>query len=176
MLRELGGWGRQLTDLVPVRWWRLGASGSDALVIAPLGPLTAEMESVAVSLRCGRPVVRTEGDTLNDWYLDSIAPDQISLSGPAGTRTPEPRADPALARPTPAVKPRAERVARIGRQASYRAAPAPSVKSGTDPRPPSPENASRGSPEAASPQQIPGSAERNRAPNAKFASTRTPRP
>ena len=34
-----------------------------------------------------RPLVLSEGETLKDWRLDSISPQKVSLSGPAGTMT-----------------------------------------------------------------------------------------
>src|SRR5580704_17879258 len=33
-----------------------------------------------------KPLVLAEGETLKDWRLDSISPQEVSLSGPAGTR------------------------------------------------------------------------------------------
>ncbi len=46
-----------------------------------------------------KPLVRVEGETINEWQLDSIAPLAVTLSGPAGTRTLAPRPDPNLVRP-----------------------------------------------------------------------------
>jgi hypothetical protein len=39
----------------------------------------------------GKAVIRSEGDTLNGWRLDSISTMAVSVSGPGGTRTLEPR-------------------------------------------------------------------------------------
>ena len=46
-----------------------------------------------------KPLVRSEGETVNDWHLDSIAPREVTVTGPAGTTTLEPKADPTLVRP-----------------------------------------------------------------------------
>ncbi len=53
-----------------------------------------------------KPLVRSEGETVNDWHLDSIAPREVTVTGPAGTTTLEPKADPNLVRPgVPPVQP-----------------------------------------------------------------------
>jgi hypothetical protein len=46
-----------------------------------------------------KPLVRSEGETVNDWHLDSIAPREVTVTGPAGTTTLEPKPDPTLVRP-----------------------------------------------------------------------------
>ena len=48
-----------------------------------------------------RPLVLSEGEALKDWRLDNISRQKVSLSGPAGTITLEPKADPNLVRPPP---------------------------------------------------------------------------
>ncbi len=53
----------------------------------------------------GKPLVRSEGETIKDWRLDSIALHKVSLSGPAGARTLEPKVDPKLVRPHPPALP-----------------------------------------------------------------------
>ena len=45
-----------------------------------------------------KPLVRSEGETVNDWHLDAIAPREVTVTGPAGTTTLEPKADPNLVR------------------------------------------------------------------------------
>ena len=45
-----------------------------------------------------KPMVRSEGEMINDWRLDSIAPGEVVLSGPAGTTTLQPKIDTSLAR------------------------------------------------------------------------------
>ena len=52
MFREfLSWWGRQLAEFVPEQWRRFASPSNDALLIAPVGPVTAPPETVAVSLR-----------------------------------------------------------------------------------------------------------------------------
>jgi hypothetical protein len=43
----------------------------------------------------------TEGQTMSGWRIDSITPTEVSLSGPDGTKTLQPKFDPNLAPPTP---------------------------------------------------------------------------
>jgi hypothetical protein len=52
-----------------------------------------------------KPLVRSEGETINEWRLDSIGPHQVSLSGPTGITTLEPKIDPNIIRPAPAAQP-----------------------------------------------------------------------
>ena len=48
-----------------------------------------------------KPLVLAEGEALKDWRLDSISAQEVSLSGPTGTRTLEPKPDANLVRPSP---------------------------------------------------------------------------
>src|SRR5262249_40420856 len=52
-----------------------------------------------------KPRTLSVGEALNDWKLDSISPEEVSLSGPGGTRTLQPKVDTTLVRqarvPTP---------------------------------------------------------------------------
>jgi hypothetical protein len=48
-----------------------------------------------------KPMVRSEGETMKDWRLDSITPQEVVLSGPAGTRTLLPKIDASLVRRAP---------------------------------------------------------------------------
>jgi hypothetical protein len=52
-----------------------------------------------------KPLVRSEGETVNDWHLDSIAPHEVTLTGPAGPTTLELKSDPNLVRPAPPAQP-----------------------------------------------------------------------
>jgi general secretion pathway protein N len=49
-----------------------------------------------------KPLVVSEGDTVSGWRVDSINPREVSLSGPGGTKTLQPKIDPNLVPPTPA--------------------------------------------------------------------------
>ena len=46
----------------------------------------------------GKPLTRAEGETINEWRLESIGPNEVSLSGPTGITTLAPKTDPNLAR------------------------------------------------------------------------------
>jgi len=46
----------------------------------------------------GKPLTLAEGETINEWRLESIVPDQVSLSGPTGITTLAPKTDPNVAR------------------------------------------------------------------------------
>jgi hypothetical protein len=45
-----------------------------------------------------KPRTLSVGDALNGWKLDSISPEEVSLSGPGGTRTLQPKIDTTLVR------------------------------------------------------------------------------
>jgi hypothetical protein len=66
------------------------------------GILVTPDQHVAIFARSGdKPLVRSEGEMISDWHIDSIAAYSVSLSGPTGTTTLEPKADPALVRAQP---------------------------------------------------------------------------
>jgi hypothetical protein len=48
-----------------------------------------------------KPLIVTEGDTVGGWRVDNITPRDVSLSGPEGTRTLQPKLDPNLIPPPP---------------------------------------------------------------------------
>jgi hypothetical protein len=50
-----------------------------------------------------KPMVRLEGENVKEWRLESISPNEVSLSGPGGVRTLSPKADPHLVRQAPAI-------------------------------------------------------------------------
>ena len=47
----------------------------------------------------------TEGDTVSGWRVETITPRDVSLTGPAGTKTLEPKIDPNLVPPPPPTPP-----------------------------------------------------------------------
>ncbi len=47
-----------------------------------------------------KPMIRSEGESVMNWRLDRILPDEVSLSGPLGSRTFEPKPDQNLVRPS----------------------------------------------------------------------------
>ncbi len=68
--------------------------------------IEADRHIAIFAVQGAKPLVRSEGETVNDWHLDSIAPRQVTLTGPAGTTTLEPKTDPNLVRPgVPPVQP-----------------------------------------------------------------------
>lgn len=48
-----------------------------------------------------KALIVTEGDTVSGWRVESITPREVSLSGPDGTKTLQPKIDPTLAPPAP---------------------------------------------------------------------------
>lgn len=50
-----------------------------------------------------KSLVRSEGESVKEWRLESISPYEVSLSGPGGSRTLAPKTDPNLVRPMPKV-------------------------------------------------------------------------
>ena len=46
----------------------------------------------------GKPLVLSEGEMISDWHIDNISDQSILLSGPSGTTTLQPKADPNLVR------------------------------------------------------------------------------
>jgi len=50
-----------------------------------------------------KPMVRSEGETMNDWRVESITPGEVVLSGPAGRMALQPKVDPSIARRTTAL-------------------------------------------------------------------------
>jgi len=63
------------------------------IVVDPLGHLAI------FAVPNGKPLARAEGEVVNEWRVESISANQVSLSGPNGITTLEPRADPNLIRP-----------------------------------------------------------------------------
>jgi hypothetical protein len=45
-----------------------------------------------------KPLRLTEGESVSGWRIDSITPQEVSLSGPSGTTTLQPKADPNIVR------------------------------------------------------------------------------
>jgi hypothetical protein len=78
---------------------------------------------IAIFSKTGaKPLVRSEGETLDEWRLDSIGPRKVTLSGPTGSTTLEPKIDPNITRPAPPqpqpqAQPQAQAQAQAGRPA-----------------------------------------------------------
>jgi hypothetical protein len=75
--------------------------GSDVAKLRVAGIVINTDHRFAIFAAQGRkPFIRTEGETVSEWYIDRITPEQVFLSGPNGMTTLEMKADPTLARPT----------------------------------------------------------------------------
>ena len=79
-----------------------------------------------------KPLRLTEGEALSGWRIESITPNEVSLSGPGGTKTLQPKLDPNLVQQPPPQPPAANPGARQPAQP-----PAPNVAA-RQPAPPAP--------------------------------------
>jgi general secretion pathway protein N len=52
-----------------------------------------------------KPLRVTEGEAVSGWRIESITPREVSLSGPGGTKTLEPKLDPNLVQQAPPAPP-----------------------------------------------------------------------
>ena len=59
-----------------------------------------------------KPLRLTEGEALSGWRIESITPNEVSLSGPGGTKTLQPKLDPNLVQQPPPQPPAANPGAR----------------------------------------------------------------
>jgi hypothetical protein len=87
-----------------------GASADSDLTDTRLaGIVTEPGRRIAIFAVSGdKPLKVAEGDAVNGWRIESITPREVSLSGPTGTKTLQPKLDPNLAAPPsqpPATKP-----------------------------------------------------------------------
>ena len=85
-----------------------GAS-SDLTDMRLTGIVTEPEHHVAIfAVNGAKPLRLTEGEAVSGWRIESITPHEVSLSGPGGTKTLEPKLDPNLIQtpaPTAAVNP-----------------------------------------------------------------------
>jgi hypothetical protein len=80
-----------------------GAADSGLADTRLAGILTEPGRRIAIFAPSGaKPVTVTEGETVGGWRVDSITPLEVSLSGPGGIKTMQPKFDPNL---TPAAGP-----------------------------------------------------------------------
>jgi hypothetical protein len=79
-----------------------------------------------------KPLRLTEGEAVSSWRIESITPHEVSLSGPGGTKTLEPKLDPNLVQQPPPQPPGANPGAR---QPAQPAAANPAVRQPTQPAP-----------------------------------------
>ncbi len=85
-------------------------SDSDLADTRLAGILTEPGHRIAIFVPAGaKPLTVTEGETVSGWRVESITPREVSLTGPTGSKTLQPKIDPNLVPPpvqtppTPAV-------------------------------------------------------------------------
>ena len=90
-----------------------GATSSDLADMRLTGIVTEPEHHVAIFAVNGtKPLRVTEGEAVSGWRIESITPREVSLSGPGGTKTLEPKLDPNLVQQPPPQPPAASPAAR----------------------------------------------------------------
>jgi hypothetical protein len=75
-----------------------GVTSSDLADMRLTGIVTEPEHHVAIfAVNGAKPLRLTEGEAVSGWRIESITPREVSLSGPGGTKTLEPKLDPNLA-------------------------------------------------------------------------------
>ena len=113
-------------------------TNSDLADMRLTGIVTEPDHHVAIfAVNGAKPLRVTEGEAVSGWRVESITPHEVSLSGPGGTKTLEPKLDPNLVQP-PAPTPPANPAARVAPQPAPVAnvPPRPGVPPGVRPPPP----------------------------------------
>jgi hypothetical protein len=78
-------------------------ANSDLADMRLTGIVTEPERHIAIfAVNGAKPLRLTEGEDVSGWRIESITPHEVSLSGPGGTKTLEPKLDPNLVQPTPA--------------------------------------------------------------------------
>ena len=126
-------------------------ASSDLADIRLTGIVTEPYHRVAIfAVKGAKPLRLTEGEAVSGWQVESITPRGVSLSGPGGTKTLEPKLDPNLVQPAaptavpnpaarlPAPPPTANPAARLPVQPAPAAVapPRPGVPPGSPTSPP----------------------------------------
>jgi len=115
-----------------------GVTSSDLADVRLTGIVTEPDHHVAIfAVNGAKPLRLSEGEAVSGWRIESITPHEVSLSGPGGTKTLEPKLDPNLVQP-PAPTPPANPAARVAPQPAPVAnvPPRPGVPPGVRPPPP----------------------------------------
>src|SRR5271163_2774037 len=108
-----------------------GAAADDLTDARLTGIVTTPGRRIAIFAMSGdKPLKVAEGDAVSGWRIESITPREVSLSGPSGTKTLQPKLDPNLA-PPPAGRPR---VPVPGVNPAVAQPPVPAVPPGALPR------------------------------------------
>lgn len=75
-------------------------TNSDLADMRLTGIVTEPDHHVAIfAVNGAKPLRLSEGEDVSGWRIDSITPHEVSLSGPGGTKTLEPKLDPNLVQP-----------------------------------------------------------------------------
>jgi hypothetical protein len=113
-------------------------TNSDLADMRLTGIVTEPDHHVAIfAVNGAKPLRVSEGEDVSGWRIDSITPHEVSLSGPGGTKTLEPKLDPNLvqpAAPTPPPNPSARLPPQPAPVANV--PPRPGVPPGVRPPPP----------------------------------------
>ena len=89
------------------------AVSSDLADTRLTGIVTEPGHHVAIfAVNGAKPLRLTEGEDVSGWHIESITPREVSLSGPGGTKTLEPKLDPNLVQQPPPQPPAANPGAR----------------------------------------------------------------
>ena len=125
-------------------------TSSDLADMRLTGIVTEPDHHVAIfAVNGAKPLRVSEGEAVSGWRIESITPHEVSLSGPGGTKTLEPKLDPNLVQQPPPQPPAANPAARPPAQppaantaARQSAQPAPGInlppRPGTPPGLPAP--------------------------------------
>jgi hypothetical protein len=93
------------------------ASNSDLADMRLTGIVTEPDHHVAIfAVNGAKPLRVTEGEAVSGWRIESITPHEVSLSGPGGTKTLEPKLDPNLVQQPPPQPAAANPAARVAGQ------------------------------------------------------------
>jgi general secretion pathway protein N len=77
-----------------------GAAADDLADARLTGIVTEPGHRIAIFAVSGdKPLKVAEGDAVSGWRIESITPREVSLSGPSGSKTLQPKLDPSLAPP-----------------------------------------------------------------------------
>jgi general secretion pathway protein N len=77
-----------------------GAAADDLADARLTGIVTTPGRRIAIFAVSGdKPLKVAEGEAVSGWRIDTITPREVSLSGPSGTKTLQPKLDPNLASP-----------------------------------------------------------------------------
>ena len=88
-------------------------TSSDLADMRLTGIVTEPDHHVAIfAVNGAKPLKVSEGEAVSGWRIESITPHEVSLSGPGGTKTLEPKLDPNLVQQPPPQPPAANPAAR----------------------------------------------------------------